>query len=83
MLTSSKYPGNQPFNLDIKPTGRGKARTGKTQRDKSLGNKAQNRMNVQARGDWSRDGGSFPSGTCNGKKTQALRNRTTKRGSRK
>ena len=79
---NANYPGFQPFNLGVESRSPGRVRLGKTYRDRASGAFAQNRANVHARGDWSRDGGEFPSGTCNGKRTQALRNRPSKKRSK-
>ena len=47
-------------------------RRGKTDRDRHQGVLAQNESNKMERAEWSRNGGTFPSHTCNGKRNRRL-----------
>ena len=69
----SKFPQDQPFNV-APLKNKGRVRHGKTAKDKALGCQAQNEANKAARAAWCRgDESVFPVGTCNGKKSRALR----------
>lgn len=75
-MKRNNFPSQQPspFPPASGPCGGGKIRFGKTRRDREAGNQQQNHQNKIARARWSRgDDEVFPSGTCNGKKSRALR----------